>query len=51
MEVKDIPLCNIWNYDETNLMDDLGSEKYVMNCGTVEPVQTTTSIRLPVFLR
>lgn len=26
-EVKDVPAANIWNYDETNLVDDPGSTR------------------------
>jgi len=24
--IKDVPSCNIWNYDETNFMDDPGKK-------------------------
>ena len=36
-KVKDVPPCNIWNYDETNLKDDHGSKKYEIKHGTKYP--------------
>jgi DDE superfamily endonuclease/helix-turn-helix, Psq domain len=32
--VEGVPACNIWNYDETNLRDDPGTEKAIFKKGT-----------------
>lgn len=36
-EIEGIPSCNIWNYDETNLVDDPGSKKVLTKRGTKYP--------------
>lgn len=35
--VKDVPPENIWNYDETNLSDDLGHKRILTKRGTKYP--------------
>ena len=46
MEVKDVPPCNIWNYDETTLSDDSGSTKYVTKHGTKYPEKIMDSSKV-----
>ncbi|KAJ8945538.1 hypothetical protein NQ318_020383 [Aromia moschata] len=36
-ELRDIPPSNIWNYDETNLVDDPGKPKIITKRGTKYP--------------
>ncbi|KAJ8944259.1 hypothetical protein NQ318_013671 [Aromia moschata] len=36
-ELRDIPPSNIWNYDETNLVDDPGKPKIITKRGTKSP--------------
>lgn len=36
-ELDGVPTCNIWNFDETNLVDDPGSKKVLVKRGTKYP--------------
>ncbi|KAJ8886941.1 hypothetical protein PR048_013155 [Dryococelus australis] len=38
-ELDGVPPHNIWNFDETNLVDDLGSKKVITRRGTKYPEQ------------
>lgn len=52
IELKNIPACNIFNYDETNLQDDPGKKRMLFRRGTKYPEQicnfakTSTSLML-----
>ena len=45
-ELKDVPATNIWNYNETNLRDDPGAQKYVMKRGTKYPEKVMDSSKV-----
>lgn len=42
-ELKDVPSTNIWNYDETNLVDDPGSIRVITKRGTKYPERIRNS--------
>lgn len=42
-ELKDVPLSNIVNYDETNLSDDPGKRKVIIRRGTKYPERIINS--------
>lgn len=42
-EIKDIPPSNLWNYDETNLVDDPGSKKVITRRGAKYPERIRNS--------
>ncbi len=47
-ELKGIPSNNIWNYDETNLMDKPGRQKIVMEQGSnYQERITNLTLKLP----
>lgn len=43
VELQDIPPSNIWNYDETNLVDDPGCQKVITRRGTKYPERIRNS--------
>ena len=45
-ELKDIAPCNIWNYNESNLRDNPGARKYVMERGTKYPERIMDSSKV-----
>ena len=45
-ELKDVPASNIWNYNKTNLRDDPGAQKYVMERGTKYPEKVMDSSKV-----
>ena len=45
-ELEGVPPQNIWNYDETNLMDDPGSKKVITRRGAKYPEQIQNSSKV-----
>lgn len=44
-EIKDIPPCNIWNYDETGFVDDPGKKKILTKRGCKYPERIMNSTK------
>ncbi|KAJ8869532.1 hypothetical protein PR048_028523 [Dryococelus australis] len=50
-EREGIPSENIWNYDESNLQDDLGSKKIILNRGAKYPkiIRNATKVSVSIM--
>ena len=48
--LRGFPPENVWNYDETNLKDDPGKEKYIMKRGTKYPEAVMDNSKLSYSL-
>ena len=50
IELENVPPENIWNYDETNLTDDLGMKKCFIKRGTKYPTNICNNSKASISL-